>query len=91
MPRDVATATVGPTADQHAFPNCFVCGPTAPDGLHICAGPVPDGSSTVHLSVITPGGELARSLVITGTADVIGGRIVPAALHLLRAALVTRD
>lgn len=42
IPPEVAVATVGPTAEQHAFPHCFVCGPSAPDGLHVCAGPVDD-------------------------------------------------
>ncbi|HYF45957.1 MAG TPA: hypothetical protein VD926_07070 [Acidimicrobiales bacterium] len=41
----LAAGTVGPTAEQHAFPNCFVCGPTAPEGLHVCPGPLPDGSA----------------------------------------------
>ena len=41
---EVADATVGPTAEEHAFPNCFVCGPSAPDGLHICAGPVDEST-----------------------------------------------
>ena len=37
---DVAARTVGPTAEQHAFPHCFVCGPSAEDGLHVTPGPV---------------------------------------------------
>ena len=40
-----AEATVGPTAEQHAFPHCFVCGPSAADGLHVTPGPLPDGSA----------------------------------------------
>lgn len=43
VPAEVAERTVGPTAERHAFPGCFVCGPSAVDGLHICAGPVPRG------------------------------------------------
>src|SRR5438552_2644493 len=47
--RALAAATVGVSAEEHAFPNCFVCGPTAPDGLHLCAGPLPDGSALATL------------------------------------------
>jgi len=47
--RGLAAATVGPTAEEHAFPGCFVCGPSAPDGLHVCPGPLPDGSAVATL------------------------------------------
>lgn len=43
--RAAAEATVGPTAAEHAFPHCFVCGPSAIDGLHVTPGPLPDGSA----------------------------------------------
>ena len=53
VPAEAAAATIGPTAAQHAFPNCFVCGPTSPDGLHICAGPV-DGTTVATTWVPDP-------------------------------------
>jgi nicotinamide-nucleotide amidase len=46
------------------------------------------GLSAVHLSVITPDGEFARSLSLGGAPEIVQQRIVPAALHLLRQALV---
>jgi hypothetical protein len=55
--RSLAAATVGVTAEEHAFPGCFVCGPSAPDGLHLCAGPIPDGSALA--TVWTPDPEAA--------------------------------
>ena len=55
--REVAAATSGVSAEDHAFPNCFVCGPSAPDGLHLCAGPVPDGSALA--TMWTPDPETA--------------------------------
>jgi hypothetical protein len=50
---EVAASTVGPTAEEHAFPNCFVCGPTSPGGLHLTAGPV-DGSTVATVFVPDP-------------------------------------
>ena len=41
---DVAAAAVGVSPEDHAFPNCFVCGPTSPDGLHLCAGPLDEST-----------------------------------------------
>jgi nicotinamide-nucleotide amidase len=46
-----------------------------------------EGLGTVHLSVVTPDGEYARSLAGTGTADQVRERTTPVALHLLRRAL----
>jgi nicotinamide-nucleotide amidase len=43
--------------------------------------------SSVHLSVVTPAGEHARSLATPGTPEIIRQRIVPALMHLLRQAL----
>lgn len=49
-----AGATVGPTAEQHAFPHCFVCGPSAAEGLHVTPGPLPDGSGIATTWVPDP-------------------------------------
>lgn len=46
-PRTHAEATIGPTAEQHAFPHCFVCGPSAEDGLHITPGPLAEDEDAV--------------------------------------------
>ena len=43
--------------------------------------------STVHLSVVTPTGERARSLTTTGTPETVRQRIAPVVMHLLRRAL----
>jgi len=53
---DAARATVGPNAEQHAFPHCFVCGPAAVDGLHITPGPLPDGSAIATTWTPDPAG-----------------------------------
>jgi nicotinamide-nucleotide amidase len=48
----------------------------------------PESLGTVHLSVVTPDGEYARSLPGNGTADEMQReRATPLALHLLRRAL----
>lgn len=52
--RASAEATVGPTAEQHAFPHCFVCGPSSVDGLHVTPGPLPDGSAVATTWVPDP-------------------------------------
>jgi hypothetical protein len=31
-----------------------VCGPTSPAGLHICAGPIPDGSAVATVWTVDP-------------------------------------
>ncbi len=53
---DAAEATVGPTAEEHTFPHCFVCGPSAVDGLHITPGPLPDGSAIATTWIPDPAG-----------------------------------
>ena len=54
-PRSQAEATVGPTAAEHAFPHCFVCGPSAVDGLHITPGPLADPAVVATTWVPDPG------------------------------------
>ncbi len=55
VPRAQAEATVGPTAAEHAFPQCFVCGPSAADGLHITPGPLADPAVVATTWVPDPG------------------------------------
>ena len=57
-------------------------------GVGVTAIEVSGGLSAVHLNVVSPAGEQARSLSLGGAPEIVQQRIVPAAMHLLRQVLV---
>ena len=72
VPAEVARATTFPEDVPHAFPTCFVCGPTRAvgDGLRILPGPLQDGR---WATVWTPAADDGAVPVAWASVDCVGG------------------